>query len=89
VFRIFQELLTNIARHAQASEISIAFVANEAGGTLTVQDDGVGFDPRGPRAGGLGMIGMHERARSCGLTLKVKSTPGEGTTAIVRIPAGA
>jgi PAS domain S-box-containing protein len=89
VFRIFQELLTNIARHAQASEISIAFVANEADATLTVQDDGVGFDPREARPAGLGMIGMHERARACGLTLKVKSIPGEGTTAIVRIPADA
>jgi PAS domain S-box-containing protein len=89
VFRIFQELLTNIARHAQASEISIAFVANDADVTLTVQDDGVGFDPSGARPGGLGMIGMHERARPCGLSLKVKSSPGEGTTAVVRIPAGA
>ena len=88
VFRIFQELLTNIARHAQASEISIAFVANETGATLTVQDDGVGFDPSGARPGGLGMIGMHERARAGGLSLKVKSTPGEGTTAVVGIPAG-
>jgi PAS domain S-box-containing protein len=89
VFRIFQELLTNIARHAQASEISVAFVANQADATLTVEDDGVGFDPNGAKSGGLGMIGMHERARACGLTLKVKSIPGKGTTAVVRIPADA
>lgn len=38
---------------------------------------------------GLGMIGMHERARACGLTLRVKSIPGEGTTEVLHIPAGA
>ena len=54
-----------------------------------MEDDGVGFDPGETRTGGLGMIGMHERARACGLTLKVKSIPGEGTTAVVRIPAEA
>ncbi len=91
LFRIVQEALNNIRRHAHASE---AQVAMEFGGDevkVTITDNGQGFELRGgvddlPRSGKLGLAGMRERARLLGGTLEVKSTPGKGTTLVVNIP---
>lgn len=95
LYRIAQEALTNITRHAQAH--SIALTLRQEGETLllTVCDDGVGFDPEqlsrptGAAAGEMGhygLVGMGERARLLGATLSLESAPGEGTRVEVRAP---
>jgi two-component system sensor histidine kinase DegS len=91
LFRIVQEALNNIRRHAHASEarVIMGFDGDEV--RVTITDNGQGFELRGgvddlPRIGKLGLAGMRERARLLGGTLKVKSTPGKGTTLIVEVP---
>jgi len=90
LFRIVQEALNNIGRHAQASkaQVLIEFGGDEV--KVTITDNGRGFELRGgvddlPRSGKLGLAGMRERARLLGGTLKVKSIPGKGTTLIVEV----
>jgi len=81
IFRVLQESLTNIARHAEASRVEVALA--RAGGriTLTVKDDGVGFDATGPgKPNSYGMVGMRERAYLLGGSASVQSAPGLGTT---------
>lgn len=88
VFRIVQESLTNIARHAQAKAVSIHFSSDETGLRLTVQDDGCGFDPEVTRqtGSGLGLFGMHERASIIGGRLKIISSPGTGSRLELDLP---
>ena len=83
-FRIAQEALTNIVRHAQASQLSLRIVKNEAGLLLSIKDDGVGFDPdslrkRAPRAATLGLVSMQERAHAAGGTIEIDSAASKGT----------
>ncbi|MBA7626495.1 hypothetical protein ES703_33946 [subsurface metagenome] len=92
LFRIVQEALNNIRRHAQASEakVVIDFAGDKV--KVTISDNGQGFELGGgvdnlPRSGKLGLAGMRERARLLGGTLEVKSTPGKGTTLIVEVPS--
>lgn len=84
IFRIVQEALNNVCRHARASSVEITLKAGEGRISVTIRDDGRGF--RKPRPSGLGLIGMHERAESLGGTLLVKSDPGEGTMIEVCLP---
>jgi len=91
LFRIVQEALNNIRRHAHASEAQVLMEFDGDEAKVTVSDNGRGFELRGgvddlPRIGKLGLAGMMERARLLSGTLKVKSTPGKGTTLIVYIP---
>lgn len=86
VYRIVQEALTNCARHAKAGEVRIAVHGRSDRLTMTVQDDGVGFDPSGSRSRGLGLIGIEERVRELGGTATVFSQLGKGTTIAVDIP---
>ncbi|MFN8534506.1 MAG: GAF domain-containing sensor histidine kinase [Dehalococcoidia bacterium] len=89
VYRIVQEALTNINRHAQASEVSVALELNGYGLRLLVEDDGVGFDPTAvseSQNGHFGMIGMQERAHLLGGTLHIHSTPGDGTAIELVVP---
>ncbi|GIW06655.1 MAG: hypothetical protein KatS3mg060_1460 [Dehalococcoidia bacterium] len=89
VYRIVQEAVNNINRHAQASEVNVAIELNGNGLRLLVEDDGVGFDPHDPVLigdGHFGMIGMQERAHLLGGTLHVRSTPGDGTAIELHIP---
>jgi signal transduction histidine kinase len=90
VFRIAQEALANVARHARAHRVTVRLEAPDGGGlALAVEDDGVGFDPRsGGGAAGLGLIGMRERARWLEGRLEVDSAPGRGTRVRVEIPGG-
>lgn len=84
LYRLVQEALTNCARHAQAGQ---ARVRLEAGGdrlTLTVEDDGVGFDVA--RRRGFGLIGMEERVRELGGRLTVESIPGSGARLRAELP---
>ncbi len=82
---IVREALSNALRHASASRVAIRAVAD--GGTLTVsvEDDGVGFDPAAPSAG-LGLRHMRERAAWCGCELSIDSAPGRGTVVRVCVP---
>ena len=86
-FRIIQEALTNVIRHAKATRVEVA--VRRAGGSLVlgVSDNGVGFAPdtlSGLRS--LGLVGMRERALACGGVLMVQGKPGEGTSIVVTIP---
>ncbi len=86
VYRVIQEALTNCARHAQAGEVRIAVHGRGDRLTITVQDDGVGFDPSASRSRGLGLIGIEERVKELGGTATVFSQRGKGTTIAVDIP---
>jgi PAS domain S-box-containing protein len=92
LFRIVQEALNNIRRHAQASEAQVIIEFAEDRVRVTVADNGRGFSLSGrvddlPRSGKLGLAGMQERAGLLGGTLEVQSTPGKGTTLTVKVPA--
>lgn len=89
VFRIVQESLANVAKHAQATEVAVELQAGADHLLLRVQDNGVGFrtsDPRKPQS--LGLVGLHERARLLHGQLEVESSPGAGTRVEARIPLG-
>ncbi|MEA2421234.1 MAG: two-component system, NarL family, sensor histidine kinase UhpB [Thermoleophilaceae bacterium] len=85
VYRIAQEALANVARHADASVVEIDLTAGEDGVELTVRDDGRGFETHRP-ATGLGLAGMAERARLVGGDLTIESQPGAGTELCLRVP---
>lgn len=87
LFRIAQEALTNVTRHAQAQRVVIGLRLEAADHVLTVRDDGAGFDPRIRKAGSFGLVGMHERALMLGGALSIDSCPCGGTQITVRIPA--
>jgi len=87
VYRIAQEALQNVAKHAAAREASVDLARTEDGLRLTVSDRGVGFHPSQARAsGGLGLVSMRERVRLVGGVLAVESQPDHGTTLTVEIP---
>jgi signal transduction histidine kinase len=90
LYRLAQEALTNVARHARATHVRVALQAGEARAVLEVEDDGVGFDPerlrRTPAAAGVGLLGMRERAAHFGGTLEIRSRPGAGTRIAVTVP---
>jgi signal transduction histidine kinase len=90
LYRIAQEALTNVARHAAARSVSVVLEARRGSVTLIVEDDGRGFDParliteRNERS--LGIFGMRERATLLGGSLTLESSPGDGTSVFVEIP---
>jgi signal transduction histidine kinase len=86
VFRLVQESLTNIGRHAQASNVEVSLQRQPVAYVLTVADDGRGFDPTIISIKSLGIQGMRERAEMLGGRLDVRSRAGEGTTIIVTFP---
>ncbi len=87
VFRIFQELLTNIARHAKANAVDISLTCPGENLVLVVKDDGVGIRETDNREGeSLGLLGMRERIAPWSGRLTVHSAPGKGTTAEVLVP---
>jgi signal transduction histidine kinase len=88
LLRIAQEGMTNILKHAKAQhvEVNLAFGADAV--TLTIADDGVGFDPHGHHDG-FGLLGMRERAESVGARLVVSSAPAQGTRVETVIPRNA
>jgi signal transduction histidine kinase len=87
LFRIAQEALTNIARHAAAKHVEIKLESSAAGIRLSIGDDGRGLGPDHPgEQRGLGMIGMRARARSAGGDVTVQSKPGHGVLIEVRVP---
>jgi signal transduction histidine kinase len=84
-FRIVQEALTNVARHAQARHVEVMVTAQDLAFEVTVRDDGVGFEVERLRPG-LGLVGMGERAELAGGRLDIESAPGAGTTVRARFP---
>lgn len=85
LYRIAQESLSNMARHAQAQEASVRFEANGAGYRLAIEDNGRGFDTGGEFPGHLGLRSMQERAAKVGAACRIESTPGEGTRVTVDV----
>ena len=86
LFRIAQEALTNIARHAQAKHVKVLLEAQGSEIHLSVRDDGRGLSPSPSNGRGMGVIGMRARARSAGGDVSVRSRPGEGVLIEVRVP---
>jgi signal transduction histidine kinase len=91
VYRIVQEAMTNIARHASATRVEIRLAEEDGRLSVTVEDDGVGFDARDVerpgRQGGLGLLGIRERVSQLGGTVRIDSVIGRGTRLEVTIPA--
>jgi two-component system, NarL family, sensor histidine kinase UhpB len=85
IYRVAQEALTNVTRHAGATVVELVVAQKNGDVELRVSDDGRGFDPA-LRGGGLGLVGMAERARLVGGELDVRSAPGGGTTITLRVP---
>jgi signal transduction histidine kinase len=87
LFRIVQEGLNNIIRHAQATHVTLEFNVNPGNYALTLQDDGKGFDLNGVQGHWRhGIMGMQHRVRALGGRFLLESTPGHGTTLRVTLP---
>jgi two-component system, NarL family, sensor histidine kinase DevS len=80
IYRIVQEALTNVVKHAEATEVSILLVRRDGAVTAVLEDNGGGFDPDAARADSLGLEGMRERVALHDGRLTVESAPGSGTT---------
>ncbi len=87
-YRVIQEAVTNVVRHARAASVRIAVTRSAAGLRVSVTDDGVGFDPAAAGSGSLGLRGMHERAALAGGHVGVTSASGHGTTVVLEVPLG-
>ena len=99
LFRVAQEALANVAKHARASRAGLTLSYLDDVVLLDVRDDGVGFDPAasdagtagagdgGPGRGGFGLASMRQRVAEAGGTLEIESAPGEGTAIAVSVPA--
>jgi signal transduction histidine kinase len=91
LFRIVQEALRNVAKHAEATKAEVEVNFNEDKVTITVSDNGKGFEPPEslgalPLTGKLGLAGMQERVQLLGGNLRLESQPGKGTTVFVEAP---
>ena len=86
LYRMVQEALTNVAKHADATSISILLTRTASSVRLVVEDDGAGFEPGGARDGGLGLPGMRERVALLDGRLRVESARGKGTTLVAEVP---
>jgi signal transduction histidine kinase len=86
VFRIFQEMLSNVGRHARATHLVVRIACTQGSLQLSVQDDGVGAPLQAFEAtNAYGIMGMRERARHLGGLVEVRSTPGLGTTTTLKV----
>jgi PAS domain S-box-containing protein len=84
-FRIFQECLTNVSRHAKARSVRVSLHMEGGNLLMVVRDDGKGFR-ESEASGSLGILGMKERALVCGGDLQISSSPGNGTTVTLSVP---
>ena len=89
LYRVAQESLRNVAKHARAARVRVRVAATDRGTLLEVADDGVGFLPQSAaHAGGLGLTSMRERLRLIGGELSIESVPGQGTGVRAWVPRG-
>jgi signal transduction histidine kinase len=86
LYRIVQESLTNVVKHARAQRVSILLARRDDAIAAVIEDDGRGFDVARTRDGGFGLVGIRERLALLGGTLEVESTEGAGTTLAIEVP---
>ena len=86
LYRIVQEALTNVLKHARAGRVSVVLSRRDGAVTAVIEDDGSGFDSPGLQEGGLGLVGMRERLGLINGRLSVESTEGAGTTIVAEVP---
>ena len=91
LYRITQEALNNVVKHANAEHVTVQLEGREQNVILIIEDDGAGFDTTSKRdtsesGSGLGLVGMRERALLIGGEIEIESAPGKGTTIYVRVP---
>ncbi|MGZ4150591.1 MAG: sensor histidine kinase, partial [Actinomycetota bacterium] len=88
IYRLVQEALTNVAKHADANTVEIDVRGEDGAVEVTVADDGTGFDPADPTSG-FGLVGMRERVELAAGVLELDSRAGEGTRLHARFPVAA
>ena len=86
LYRIVQESLTNIAQHADATDVSVALTVEPDDAEVVVSDDGTGFDPASLDEANFGLVGMRERTRRIGGEFSLESSWTEGTSIVVSVP---
>jgi signal transduction histidine kinase len=86
LYRIVQEALTNIVKHARATRVSVVIARKRSSVTVVIEDDGVGFDLASARADGLGLVGMRERVGLLGGRRAIEPTPDAATTLLAEVP---
>ena len=86
LYRIVQEALTNIVKHAGATRVSILLTRKDGTVTAVIEDDGRGFEAEGSAEGGLGLVGMRERIGLLNGHFQIESTEGVGTTLVAEVP---
>jgi signal transduction histidine kinase len=88
LYRITQEALTNVVKHAHAKHVSIVLTRRDGTISVVIEDDGQGFEERQASRNGLGLLGMRERVALVDGRLTVESSPGAGTSLSIEVPAG-
>jgi signal transduction histidine kinase len=88
LYRVVQESLTNVVKHANAHHVSVSVARRGAHVAAVVEDDGDGFDQRAVREDGMGLLGMRERLALLDGRLEIESRPGAGTTLVAEVPLG-
>jgi signal transduction histidine kinase len=84
IYRVVQEALNNCAKHSKATQVRVFVKQDEDGMWVSVEDDGIGFDPAQER--GMGLLGMEERVARLGGLFSIESTSGSGTILSIRFP---
>jgi signal transduction histidine kinase len=88
LYRVVQESLTNIVKHANAHHVSVSVARRASTVAAVIEDDGDGFDPRTAREEGVGLLGMRERLSFVDGRLEIETRPGSGTTIVAEVPLG-
>jgi signal transduction histidine kinase len=86
LYRVVQESLTNIVKHANAHNVSVSLARRASGVAAVIEDDGAGFDQRATREDAIGIIGMRERLALLDGRLEIESRKGAGTTIVAEVP---
>jgi two-component system sensor histidine kinase UhpB len=88
LYRVVQESLTNIVKHANAHNVSVSLARRGSAVAAVIEDDGAGFDQRAVREDAVGLLGMRERLALLDGRLEVESRAGAGTTIVAEVPLG-